>query len=96
MPISYTYILASQRNGTLYVGVTANLIKRVYEHKTKIIKGFTADYGVDKLVYFEEFSEIGAAIHREKLLKEWKRKWKVALIEKQNPTWRDLYDEISG
>ena len=92
---SYVYILASQRNGTLYIGVTSDLIRRVYEHKTKLVKGFTAKYGVTQLVYFEEFDDIYLAIHREKRLKEWPRKWKLNLIEQENPGWRDLYTEIA-
>jgi putative endonuclease len=94
MRISYIYILASKRNGTLYVGVTANLVKRVYEHKAKLIKGFTSEYHVNRLVYFEEFGHISEAIHREKRLKEYPRKWKINLIEGKNPTWRDLYQDI--
>ena len=81
----YVYILTSQYNGTLYIGVTSNLIKRIWEHKNKIVKGFTSKYGVDKLVYFEEFQDITLAIHREKRLKEWKREWKLNLIEQVKP-----------
>ena len=90
------YILASQRNGTLYVGVTSNLIKRVYEHKQDLVDGFTSMYRVHMLVYFEQHLEIREAIRREKRLKEWPRKWKLALIEIQNPDWRDLYPDITG
>jgi len=90
----WVYILASQRNGTLYIGVTAKLIKRVWQHKQKILAGFTADYGVDKLVYFESHDTPIGAITREKLLKEWRRAWKLRLIEEANPEWRDLFDEI--
>ena len=90
----YVYMLASQRNGTLYIGVTSDLIKRVWEHKHKIVGGFTAKYDVTSLVYYEIFSEIAAAIKREKKLKFWQRKWKLNLIEKMNPTWRDLYQNI--
>jgi putative endonuclease len=94
MKESYVYILASQRNGTLYIGVTANLARRIEEHKTKLLKGFTSKYGVDKLVYYEEYQDIGTAIQREKRLKEWPRKWKLRLIEKSNPYWHDLYDQL--
>jgi putative endonuclease len=90
----YVYILASQRNGTLYVGVTSNLIKRIWEHKNKVVKGFTQKYNVDKLVYFEQYSDPENAIKREKRLKKYNRKWKLELIEKENPEWRDLYTEL--
>lgn len=90
----YVYILASHRNGTLYIGVTKDLLKRVWEHKNKIIKGFTQKYGVDLLVYFEETNDINSAIKREKQLKTWNRSWKLELIEKSNPNWRDLYRDI--
>ncbi len=96
MKIYYIYILASRRNGTLYVGVTSDLIRRVFEHKNKLVAGFTSKYNVDKLVYFEEFGNIGQAIQREKRLKEWPRKWKLNLIEQDNPEWLDLFDEITG
>jgi len=88
------YILASKRNGTLYIGVTSDLLKRVSEHKQKIVKGFTKKYNVDKLVYYEQTNNIVSAIGREKQLKKWKRSWKIGLIEKQNPGWNDLYFEI--
>ncbi len=88
------YILASRKNGTLYIGISSNLIKRVWEHKHKLVEGFTKKYNVDKLVYFEQFSDPENAIRREKLLKSWKRKWKLELIEKDNPDWRDIYEEI--
>lgn len=87
----YVYILASKRNGTLYIGITSNIIKRVHEHKEKIIKGFTEKYNVNKLVYFEIHGTPGSAINREKQLKNWRRQWKIELIEKDNPTWRDLF-----
>ena len=90
----YTYIMASQRNGTLYIGVTANLLKRVYEHKHDLVDGFTKKYQVHKLVYFEETPDIRSAIQREKQLKKWNRKWKIELIEKQNPKWKDLYNDL--
>ncbi|WP_341794160.1 MULTISPECIES: GIY-YIG nuclease family protein [unclassified Rickettsia] len=90
----YLYILASKRNGTLYIGVTSNIIKRIYEHKHKVIKGFSSKYNINKLVYFEQYDDIIAAINREKLLKEYKRQWKLNLIESKNPEWHDLYEEI--
>lgn len=92
----YVYILASDRNGTLYVGVTTDLIRRVWEHKTKYIKGFTSKYNISRLVYFEHFEDYWAAAHREKCLKDWKRKWKLELIEKENPQWHDLYDDLTA
>ena len=88
------YILASQRNGTLYVGVTSNLIKRIWEHKEGLADGFTKKYNVKNLVYYEQHENAESAIHREKRLKEWKRQWKLALIEKFNPDWDDLYNSI--
>ena len=90
----YVYILASKNNRTLYTGITSNLIKRIWEHKSKVISGFTSKYNVQKLVYFEEFQDINSAFNREKLLKSWKRKWKVDLIEKENLSWIDLYNNI--
>jgi putative endonuclease len=90
------YILASQRNGTLYTGVTKNLVRRVWEHKTGAINGFTQKHGVHLLVYFETHATIAEAILRERRIKEWRRAWKLALIEQSNPQWRDLYDEIVG
>ena len=87
----FVYILASKRNGTLYIGVTSDLIRRVYEHRNKLFPGFTAKYNVGMLVYFEEFSDIESAIYREKQLKKWNRKWKLDLIEEWNPGWKDLY-----
>ena len=95
MEESYVYILASHRNGTLYVGSTTNLIKRIWEHKNKIILGFTAKYQVHQLVYYELHQTIMEAARRERRLKNWCRKWKLNIIEKFNPTWRDLYAEIS-
>ena len=86
----YVYILASKRNGTLYIGVTNNLTRRIYEHKNNIIEGFTKKYSVHILVYYEATSDINSALAREKCLKEWKRKWKLRLIEEINPLWRDL------
>ena len=90
----FVYILFSKRNGTLYIGVTNDLKRRVYEHKNKLVQGFTAKYGVDKLGYFEVGEDIEAALVREKQLKKTNRKRKIALIESVNPEWRDLYDEI--
>ena len=88
----YVYMLASKRNGTLYIGITSNLIKRVWEHKEKIADSFTKKYDVDKLVYVEYFRDPENAIKREKRLKKYKRQWKINLIEKDNPQWKDLYD----
>jgi len=90
----YTYILASKRNGTLYIGVTSNLAQRVYEHKHKLISGFTKKYNVDTLVYYEATEDVESAILREKQMKKWKRQWKIELIEKRNPTWKDLYYDL--
>lgn len=90
----YVYILTSQRNGTLYTGVTNDLKRRVWEHKHDRVKGFTKEYGVHILVYFEQHEDIEEAILREKKLKRWKRKWKLALVEKENPDWKDLYFSI--
>jgi putative endonuclease len=88
------YILCSGRNGTLYLGVTNNLIRRVHEHKQKKSDGFSKKYNVDRLVYFEECDDISAAIYREKCLKKWNRDWKLNLIEEFNSEWKDLYDDI--
>jgi len=88
------YILSSSRNGTLYVGVTSDLVKRVWEHKNDILEGFTKRYRVHQLVWYELYETMEAAILREKTLKNWKRKWKLGLIEKHNPTWDDLYVSI--
>lgn len=90
----YTYILFNKRNGTLYIGVTSNLVKRVYEHKNKLVDGFTKKYNIDKLGYYEIFDDIEEAIIREKNLKGASRKKKLELIEMNNPEWLDLYDEI--
>jgi putative endonuclease len=88
------YILASKRNGTLYTGVTSDLPGRVWQHKNKVIEGFSEKYGVDKLVYFEMHERAESAIQREKQIKKWNRAWKLQLIEQENPLWRDRYDEI--
>lgn len=90
------YILASKRNGTLYTGVTSNPVQRVWQHKHGEVGGFTKKYGVKQLVYIELHENMSAAIVREKQIKEWKRAWKIELIERTNPEWRDLYDEICG
>jgi putative endonuclease len=90
----YVYILASKKNGTIYVGVTGDLIKRIYEHKQNLIDGFTQKYGVHDLVYYEVHNEIEEAITREKQIKKWNRNWKLRLIEERNPDWKDLYNEI--
>jgi len=92
----FVYILASKRNGTLYVGVTHDLIKRVYEHKNKLIDGFTKKYNIHMLVYYEITNTINSAISREKQLKKWNRKWKLELIEKENSEWKDLYNDLIG
>jgi putative endonuclease len=92
----YVYLLASRRYGTLYLGVTNDLVRRVYEHKTKAVPGFTVRYEVDRLVWYETYDEPVPAITREKELKKWRRDWKIRLIEEQNPEWRDLYQTIVG
>lgn len=91
---AYIYILASKRNGTLYIGVTNDLLRRISEHRDGIAGGFTRKYGVKMLVYFEEVESIVAAIQREKTLKHWVRRWKLNLIESQNPEWRDLWEDV--
>ena len=88
------YILASQRNGTLYIGVTSHLVQRIWQHKNDLVEGFTEKYGVHGLVHFELLDDMPSAITREKQLKKWNRAWKIALIEKQNPTWQDLWPTI--
>jgi len=92
----WVYILASRLGGTLYIGVTNDLVRRVYEHRSKFVPGFTRKYGVDRLIYFEQFSTAEAAIQREKQLKKWNRRWKIELIEKTNPNWDDLYEGIAA
>jgi len=94
MKIYCVYILANKRNGTLYIGVTGNLQKRIWEHKQKLVEGFTKKYNIDKLVYYEQTGNVYSALTREKQLKKWNRKWKLNLIEKNNPQWRDLYSEL--
>lgn len=91
----YIYILTNKRNGTLYIGVTNNLKRRIFEHKHNLIDGFSKKYNVHTLVYYEYFTDIRAAIKREKQLKWWKRQWKIDLVEKTNPHWIDLYEKIS-
>jgi putative endonuclease len=88
------YMLASQRNGTLYIGVTSDLVRRVWEHKQDFVEGFTRKYGVHDLVWYEQHADMLEAIAREKALKEWKRAWKLELIEKMNPEWKDLYEGL--
>ncbi len=92
----YVYILASKKNGTLYIGATNNLLKRVYEHKSKMVEGFTKKYNIHKLVYYEQTNSIQSALSREKQLKKWYRKWKIELIEEMNPDWKNLYYELGG
>ena len=87
----YIYILASKFRGTLYIGITNDLIRRVYEHRNDLIDGFTKRYGVHMLVYYEQCTDVSVAIWRERRLKKWTREWKIRLIESMNPTWTDLY-----
>jgi putative endonuclease len=90
----FVYLLASRRHGTLYIGVTRDLLRRVWVHKNKVVPGFTTTYGVDRLVWYEAYTDVTAAITREKQIKKWRRDWKIALIEAENPGWRDLYESI--
>ena len=90
------YILASQRNGTLYIGVTSNLIQRIWQHREGVVDGFSQQYGVKTLVWYEQHETMDSAIAREKALKRWNRDWKLRLIEKRNPQWLDLWPEITG
>ena len=94
--VYYVYILASKRNGTLYIVVTNDLARRVGEHREGLVEGFTKTYGVKRLVHYEIFEDINAAIHRETRLKKWKRQWKIDLIQTRNLLWVDLYDTING
>ncbi|MBF0479091.1 MAG: GIY-YIG nuclease family protein [Candidatus Omnitrophica bacterium] len=87
----YVYILASNKKGTIYIGVTSDLQKRVYQHKEHLVEGFTKKYNINKLVYFEQTNDVNGAIKREKQLKKWNRAWKIRLIEEMNPNWVDLY-----
>ena len=89
------YILASKRNGTLYIGVTSDLVKRVWQHRSDLVEGFTKRYGVHMLVYYELHTSMREAIRREKQVKKWNRAWKIELIEKENPHWRDLWAEVA-
>ena len=91
----HVYIMASDRNGTIYIGVTNDLTRRVYEHREGQIGGFTKRYRVNRLVHYESYESVASAIQREKSLKRWPRKWKLELIEKDNPQWRDLYEELN-
>jgi putative endonuclease len=90
----YVYIITNKKEGTLYIGVTSNLVKRVYEHKQKFIDGFSKKYNLTNLVYYEQFDSIENAIKREKQLKNWKREWKLNIINQFNPIWKDLYSSI--
>jgi putative endonuclease len=90
----YVYILSNKRNGTLYTGVTSDLIKRVYEHKNKLVNGFTKKYNIRSLVWYEIHETADTAINREKQIKKWNRKWKLELIERDNPEWNDLYENL--
>ncbi len=90
----YVYMLSSKRNGALYIGVTSDIVKRVYEHKHRMVEGFTKKYSIHKLVWYEIHASIESAINREKQIKKWKREWKLKLIEKENPNWIDLYENI--
>ncbi len=92
----YVYILTSKTYGTLYIGITSDLVKRVHQHKSDVVDGFTKRYGVHKLVYYKTHSDVNAAIIREKQMKKWNRQWKINLIEEMNPEWKDLYIEITG
>ena len=94
MNLYYVYILTNKRNGALCIGVTSNLLERVSQHKRGICDGFTKKYNINELVYYETFENVNDAIAREKQLKKFNRKWKIGLIEKENPTWRDLYDDL--
>ena len=96
MAYAYVYILASKKNGTLYTGVTSDLIKRVDQHKNDMVDGFTSRYKIHDLVYYEPHDDMSAAITREKQIKTWKRQWKIDLFEESNPEWKDLYEGLLG
>ncbi|MBA4225540.1 MAG: hypothetical protein C0456_02825 [Hyphomonas sp.] len=96
MRFSYVYILASKRNGTLYTGVTSDLIVRVWQHKEDLLPGFSSKYGCKRLVWFETHDDIEAAIRKEKQIKRWRRAWKLRLIEETNPAWCDLWDDLNA
>lgn len=91
----WVYMMASQKNGTLYIGVTNDLSRRAYQHRVKAVEGFTKRYGVSMLVWYEEYGDIHEAIAREKMMKRWERAWKVKLIEEMNPDWRDIYEDLN-
>ena len=91
----FVYLLASRPHGTLYIGVTSDLLRRVWEHKNKVVPGFTTTNDVDRLVWYEPHTDVTVAITREKQIKKWRRDWKIALIEAANPDWRDLYESIA-
>ena len=91
----FVYIMSNKKNGTLYVGVSNDIIRRVYEHKSGLVKGFSSKYGLKRLVYFECFDRADAAIHREKCIKKWNREWKIRRINETNPEWEDLYEQIT-
>ena len=91
----YVYILASERYGTLYVGVTSDIVKRVWQHREGVVEGFTKKYNVKRLVWFEIHEDVTAAITREKQIKKWNRSWKIELIQAKNPYWQDLYEELT-
>lgn len=90
----YLYILSNQKNGTIYIGASSILVKRIWEHKNKFLSGFSKKYHLDRLVYYEQFDDVISARARERQLKKWKRSWKIDLIEKDNPAWKDLYPSI--
>ena len=90
----FVYLLSNKKNGTLYIGITNDLVRRVYEHKSKHVEGFSKKYNLSRLVWFDETSDVNAAIEKEKQMKKWKRAWKVGLIEEANPSWRDLYFDL--
>ena len=92
----YVYLLANRKDGTLYLGVTNDIVRRVYEHRNKLGRGFTARYGVDRLVWFESYDDPVSAITREKDIKKWRRAWKIRLIESENPGWLDQYDRLAS
>jgi putative endonuclease len=94
MKTYYVYMMASRKNGTLYIGVTSDLVRRVWQHKNDILEGFTQKYGVHRLVWYESTTDAHTAIQREKRLKKWRRQWKIDLIEEDNPNWEDLYGSL--
>ena len=94
--IYHVYILASERNGTLYIGVTGNLAARIWQHRNGVVEGFTKRYHIDRLVHVESFKDVNEAIAREKALKKWRRAWKLELIERDNPQWLDLFEVINA